>query len=446
MSEPSQTPAVRRLLRPWTALKRHPRAALAGVVLLTVSAAVGVWQFGLYQWRSAVDAVREDRFDEARERLAFCTRLWPSDPDVLLLAARAARLTGDFPGAEAHLNRCLESNSGDDVRGRVQVEFCLIRAQTGEIDVLAEALFKKVEEYEAVQPGHPESVAILDTLARTYLSRLRYKPGSACLTRWIEIQPNNPKPYQWRGWALERLNNAKAALDDYHRALELDPDSVPVRLRIAEMLLEDKQAPEALPHLERLYRQAPNDSLVLARLGMCRFLQGRPVEARQLMESAVVHLPNDPALLVALANLDLQEGRPADAERHLLTVLKSDPSDTEALFVLGSVYQTQGRAAEAAGILAEFERKRKIVDRVNDLLKDVADSPTAQPGEYAQIGELFAELGREKFALYWLERALEREPDNQRAHRALAAYYERHGDAARAASHRRQARDRAPQP
>ena len=56
---------------------------------------------------------------------------------------------------------------------------------------------------------------------------------------------------------LERLNNHKGAMDDYHRALELDPDLLPVRLRVAEMLLEDKQAPEALPHLERLMPAGP---------------------------------------------------------------------------------------------------------------------------------------------------------------------------------------------
>jgi tetratricopeptide (TPR) repeat protein len=433
-----------RVFKPWKVVRRHPRAAL--VVFLVVAAGAGVWGYGLYQLRAAQTAILADRFEEASDRLRYCLSVWPwsRDPDVHILAARAARLSGDFPAAEAHLNRCLQLDPGDDERGRVQVEFFLIRVQTGEIDALAEALFRKVEEYEKIQPAHPESVAILSTLARTYLLRLRYRPGYACLNRWSEIQPNNPKVYQWRGWVLERLNNAKAATEDYHRALELDPDSIPVRLRIAEMLLEDKQAPEALPHLERLYRQAPNDHLVRARLGMCRFLQGRAREARELMESAVVHLPQEPALLVTLANLDLQEGRVADAEARLRAVLAADASDTEALFVLASVYEAQGRTREASETLEEFERKRKIVDRTNDLLKDVADSPNAQPGDYAQLGELFAELGRDRYTVYWLERALEKDPQNQRAHRALAAYYEKKGDPASAAAHRRQLRDPAP--
>ena len=76
-----------------------------------------------------------------------------------------------------------------------------------------------------------------------------------------------------------------------HRALDLDPDLIPVRLRVAEMLLEDKQAPDALPHLERLYRQAPDNPEVQARLGMCRYFLNQTEDARRLMEAALVHLP-----------------------------------------------------------------------------------------------------------------------------------------------------------
>ena len=291
-----------------------------------------------------------------------------------------------------------------------------------------------------MQEGHPESGMILETIVRTYLQRLRYKPAVMSLGLWIEREPDNPKPYYWRGQTLERLNDPRRAREDYDRALERNPDMIPARLRVAEMLLEDKQAPEALPHLERLMRQVPDDAQVQARMGMCRFLQGRTDEARRLMEAAVIRLPNDPALLVALANLEIQEGRPGEAERYLRTVLRGYPSDTEALFVLASALQMQGRSPEGAAVLAEYERKRATVDRVNDLLKDIADSPSATANDYAEIGRLFFEIDGEKFGVYWSERALERDPNNQTAHRALADHYERKGDTATAAAHRRQIR------
>lgn len=423
-------------IRAFGVARRHPWLAMLGIVLLLAGLAGGVWAYADREWRVAQGAVRAEQPQEARDHLALCLRVWPWDPDVHFLAARAARLAGDASAAETHLNRCLKLDGG--ATERVQLEFLLLRVQTGEVDELAPVLFDLVEK------GHPDATVILGAVARAYVIRLRYKPAYACLSRWIELEPDNPRPYHWRGWALERVNNQKAAREDYFRALELDPGLVEVRLRVAEMFLEDKQAPEALPHLDMLARQAPHDPRVQARMGMCLFLLGRGDEARPLMEAAVAQLPEDPSLLVALANLDLQEGRAIEAERWLRRVLKTDPSDTEALFVLSSVLQLQGRADEADAARAEYEVKRKVVDRINDLLKDTADSPTARADDYAEIGELFLQIGREKFGVYWLEQALDRHPGNLRAHRALAAHYERKGDTAAAAAHRPPARPLAP--
>jgi tetratricopeptide (TPR) repeat protein len=261
---------------------------------------------------------------------------------------------------------------------------------------------------------------------------------------WIEKQPDNARAYYWRGWVLERLNNSKIALQDYEKALELDPGFVEVRLRVVEMLIEDKLAPDAMPHLELLIQQAPNNPQVKARLGMCRFLEGRTDEARRLMEEAVVHLTNDPMLLVSLANLDLQQDRAADAERRLRTVLDADPSDTEALFVLVSALQMLGKVDESKAMLEVFEKKRKTVERINELLRD-ADEPTTTPAQLAEIGELFLSINRNKHGVYWLERALERGPTNQQARRILVEHYEKVGRPEDAAEHRRFLRDVGPQ-
>jgi tetratricopeptide (TPR) repeat protein len=416
----------------WNLLRRRPLVTGLAALGLVAVAVFGFFQYAKYQWRKSEIALREDRLPEARERLEFCLIVWPRSPEVHLRAARAARLMGDLRAAEEHLNRCIELQDG--ASEKVQLEFLLMRVQAGEVDELAPMLA------EAIQNGHPESPLILETMARAYLLRLRYKPAYQCISNWIDLQPDSARPYHWRGWVLERLNNPKSATKDYHKALELDPDLMPVRIRVAEMLLEDKQAPEALPHLERLYKQAPNDPLVQARLGMCRFLQGRTEEARKLMEAAVVDLPKDPSLNVALANLDLQEGRAVEAERRLRTVLEADPSDTEALFILGSALQVLDRTAEAKTVLDDYEKKRSTVERINELLKDVADSPTAKPDDYVEIGELFFEIGRDKFGLYWTERALERDPTNQGAHKALASYYQRKGETAKERVHRQQIR------
>jgi tetratricopeptide (TPR) repeat protein len=420
---------LRFLVYPFRVAWRRPRLTLVLALLVVAGSGVGLYAYARHQWQLALTALKLERIVEARSRLDFCLSVWPWSPEVHLLAARAARLTGDVEAAESHLNRCLRLENG--ATEGVQLEFLLLRVQRGEVDEVAPALIDTVEK------GHPETPIILDTLTKAYVLRLRYKPASACLTRWIELYPDAAKAYQWRGWVLERVNNHRAAMQDYQRALELDPDLLPVRVRVAEMLLEDNQAPEALPHLELAYRQAPNHPVVQARLGMCRLLEGRNEDARRLMQAAVVHLPDDPALLVYLARLDLQDEKGAEAERWLRKVLDTDPFDTEALYVLVSALRLQGQIEESAKVLEKHERTRAIVDKTNDMLSKVADSPQATADDYAEIGTMLLQIGRKQLGVYWLERALERDPAHRATHRALADHFESKGETDRAEPHRR---------
>jgi tetratricopeptide (TPR) repeat protein len=413
-------------------MSRYLRISLLGLLLLALVTGAGGWAYARRQVRVAREALAADRPQEARDRLAFPLAVLRWDVDVHVLAARAARLSGDLPAAEGHLKRSLQL--ADGATEAVQLEFLLLRVQTGELDEVAPALI------EVADKGHPEAALILSTLAVAYMNNLRYKPAFACLSRWIELHPDAAKAYQYRGWVLEGMNKHKAALDEYHKALELDPESFPVRLRIAEMLVADHQPQEALPYLEQLYRQAPDDPLVQARLGMCRVLQNRAGEPRRLMEAAAVWLPNDPTLQISLARLDLQEGRAAEAERRLRAVIQADPADAEALHTLLGAVQAQGKTDEAVTVLRQHERAKAVLERTHKLLQEVADSRNASAADYAELGELFLGMKQEKRGLYWLYEALERDPELQQAHRVLVAYYEQKHNADKAAAHRRRLR------
>lgn len=413
-----------------SAVRTVPKTTALVLVLLILSAAsAGVYAYALRQWTAAQQALADERTEEAAQRLKICLFIWRQSVPVHLLAARAARLNGDYAGAEAQLKRCLKLHGG--ATAAIQLEFLLLRAQTGETDEVAPALL------EWVQQKHPETPLILETLSRAYMHNLRLQPAYACLSRWIEATPNAAKPHQWRGWVYERLNNSKKAMEDYQRALELDPELDPVRLRVAEMLLEDNDPLGALQHLERLQREFPNRPDILARMGQCHFLQGEPDEARRLLEAAVKELPNDLPILIHLAKLELQENRPVKAEQWLRQMLEVDPTDTEAHYTMIAVLQAQGRAKDAATALADYEKHKARLDRANKLLRQEAHSPTKDPSIAAEIGALMLDIGRDRIGLYWLDQALDRSPAYQPALKALAEYYEKNGDKEKAAAYRR---------
>jgi tetratricopeptide (TPR) repeat protein len=306
-----------------------------------------------------------------------------------------------------------------------------MRVQMGEEDEVAPAL------REFVDNKHPETLLILETLSRAFMQHLRYGPAFNHLSRWIREAPEAAKPWCWRGWVCERLNDSVGAMRDYQRAVELDPDFTAARLRLAELWLEKSNPMEALMHLERLREQHPDRPDIMARLGECYFLQGESEKARSLLGAAVKELPEDPSLLVHLGKLDLQAGRPAEAEQWLRRMLKIDPYSLEAQFALVECLRIQDRPEEATAEYALYEKNKAQLNRTNELLTAEADHPNNDPAKAFEIGTSLLQMKQNRQGEFWLQKALERDPRHQPSLRALADYYERTGDRDAAAACRR---------
>ena len=407
-------------------IRRRPKTTVVVVLLLAVAVA---YLYAEWQWRSAQTALRENRPADARKHVDRCLWVWPRSTRVHLLAALIGRVGGDFETAESHLNRCLKLENG--ATQAIQLEFLLLRAQTGDADEVAVTLLDYIESNEH------ERELILLTLARAFMHHLSYGPAYVCLSRWIDLNPDVARPYYWRGWVLERLNNSEGAMIDYLRALDIEPDSLMTRLHVAEMYLAENKLDDALTHLERLRRQAPDRADVKARLGQCRYLQGQTEEARRLLETAVKELPNDLELLLHLAKLDLQEGKAVEAERRLRHMIKVDIGYSEAHYNLASALQMQNRPEAAKRALADYRRYRTALEQANKLLRHEAQYPSNDPAIATEIGGLLLQIGHERSGTYWLDQALLRNPNYQPAHRAFADFFDSKGLPDQAAPHRR---------
>src|SRR5262249_57769054 len=87
-------------------------------------------------------------------------RVWPDNPDVLLLNARAARRAGAYGEAERYLEKYRQARGLDDAGS---FEELLLSAERG-VDQAAPLCRRLVEQ------DHHESALILEALTRGYLS------------------------------------------------------------------------------------------------------------------------------------------------------------------------------------------------------------------------------------------------------------------------------------
>jgi predicted Zn-dependent protease len=412
-------------------LQRHPRRLLlAG--LLVVLGSWGLYLAGRHLWaeyhyRAARQAVDAYDFTRARAHLERCLRVWPASAPTHLLAAQAARRAGALTDAERHLKRCQDLEDNPDF---VLREWNMLRAQRGELN-------SQVEGYllSCLQQQPADAALLLEALARGYLRIGRLGDARRSMERLLELRPDTPQLLVWYGEILEHFGRLDLAVKAYQQALDLDPDNDWCRLCLAEKLLYRAQPAAAAAHFEVLLHRLPGNAAVRLGLARCRRQCGQPEEARQLLDALAAEQPDEAIILSERGKLALDLGELADAEDWLRRALARMPHDRQTAFALYQCLAQRGQTQEAQKYLAQVEALDADRKRLAELTEQVIKAGHA-PALRCELGLVCFRLGQEQDGLRWLISALVDDPTHAPTHRALADYYQRIGQAERAAYHR----------
>ena len=96
--------------------------------------------------------------------------------------------------------------------------------------------------------------------------------------------------------SIELNEGVDAALDEYQRALELDPQNVTMALRLANIHLARKETAKAIAILETTARANPNVADAWLWLGITHQLNDQPKEA-MASGQILVYLPDAPVFV-----------------------------------------------------------------------------------------------------------------------------------------------------
>jgi tetratricopeptide (TPR) repeat protein len=380
--------------------------------------------------RAARQALEGNDIPAAREHLAECLKVWPARADVRFLAARAARRAGALDEAEQHLIACENSPavSADDLR----LENSMLDAQRGKLTGAVEGYLRGQLDHK-----HPDTPLILEALAQGYVEQLRLPEALDCLDRCLKQQPDNVPALLWRGRVRERLTKTPDAVLDFRRAVELAHAHEEARLLLADALYLSGLWDEALRHYEQLRPSRPDDPAVLLGLAGCWANTGRLEEAQRLLDRLIADCPPNAVALMERGRLDLENERPAEAERWLRKSLAVNPSDRRTNHLLTQCLRLQGKDKEAREQEQKAERTLADLRRLGLILTEEMSKSPNDPNLHWELGVLCLRNGQVKQGLGWLSRALELDPRHKASHRALADYFTKAGDSARAAHHLR---------
>jgi Flp pilus assembly protein TadD len=413
---------------------RWPLRYLAVLFLLGLIGLGGwlAWQVCAVEYHIAAAASSARRYHnlQAQHHLDRCLALRPHEPRALLLAARVAWRLGSFDLSERLLDQYQEARGGDDDHA---LEHVLLRAARGDVAEVEAYCRARIEE------DHPAAGLVHEAVAAGLVRRYRLREADDALRAWQQREPDNTQALLQAGNLCELRLQLPEALERYRRAVELDPARDEARLRLVGVLVHNNSGQEALPHAEYLRRCLPDNPRVHLLLAQCQALLGRQDEAARTLDELLRRWPHHGPALGERGKLALRDGDAVRAEALLREALARDPASTTTRHLLAQALRRNGKEEQARAEEDRLAQMNEDEDRIQKIaLVEMQQRPN-DPALCAEVGVISLRAGAVSEGLRWLRRALEIDPGNAAAHRALEDHYQRAGNATLAARHRRQA-------
>jgi tetratricopeptide (TPR) repeat protein len=141
---------------------------------------------------------------------------------------------------------------------------------------------------------------------------------------------------------FHREGNTKDALETVKKLVDLDPENIATRIKLAELYSKEGLVPDAVVQFSTACDQLRR--------------QNRPDDFVKVAERLLWHKPDNQALNRELASLYLSRNDPRRALQKLQACFKADPRDVETLGLLALAFQALDQRAKTVSVLKELAR------------------------------------------------------------------------------------------
>jgi len=166
---------------------------------------------------------------------------------------------------------------------------------------------------------------------------------------WLRLRPDPADQAQglvWRGRLHGYQNDYPKAVADLRKAVELDPDSLDARLRLAAVIAQESPQ-KAADQLEALRQRHPDNIQLLFSLATVRRVLGQLEEAASILDGILAGRPDDLSTLLERAQVALDLRQPQPAETWLRRALTQLPNEPDIHLALSRCLSLLGKETEA---------------------------------------------------------------------------------------------------
>jgi len=277
------------------------------------------------------------------------------------------------------------------------------------------------------------------TSGKQFLEKRDYKRAILEFKNAARAMPKDAEPYYEIALASEASGDIRTAVSAYLRAIELNPNHVQAKLRIAELKAQTDDPSllkKARAELLELVKNSSATPQMLNTLALTELKLGDTGTAIQSLEEALVQAPGELTASFMLAKAKLSQNDTKGAEDVLKKACNDAPKSAEARILLGEFYINRRRMPEAE---AQFRDALQIDAKSGLALMELARlqltdgrkqeaeqsfRQLAAADGYKTVYAIFLlEQGRRDEAIHEFEKLAQENPDDRQIRTYLILAY-----------------------
>src|SRR5438128_6849078 len=294
------------------------------------------------------------------------------------------------------------ANCGISVCGRIVFALILLAVTNAFAERTTKTSVEKIPRAQPAKQGARQD----DSLNLKPAADLALRPGgerkAGALTHFIE------------GMAYEENGETDRALDAYRKVLNVDPGQSELASRVAGLLIQQDDFPQAIDVLKESIKANPNNAEPYQQLAFIytRYLK-KTDQAIDYANRAIALNPSDVEGYQRLVEIELAAGQERGALGALDRALKVHSTDPNFWIRLGKLYV-------AILFKSDSQPKPDELKRTNEIFKKAAEYAADDPGILKDVADYYAASQQLKEAIPLYLRVLELQPDDANAQEKLA--------------------------
>jgi len=219
----------------------------------------------------------------------------------------------------------------------------------------------------------PDNAEVLYASYRTYSDL----SGESMLALGLAA-PDSAQMHQMLAHEEARQGNTNGAVEQYHKAIAVDPHLPGVHFELAELLRTSqetaiKQAAEK--EYQAAIKENPHDEKAILRLAEIDAQKGNLPEAYKGYTKAATLQPSDADAKLGLAKTLIEMNQPDQAQKLLEETVQLEPTNATAHYRLGTLYRKIGRAEDAKTEVELYKKYKDMKEKLHTLYKELLIQP-----------------------------------------------------------------------